>query len=91
MKINDINRTGMVNPYRKAMTAPPATRTHKHDKKADNVQFSEAGRKLLEAAADPERAAKISRLKESVATGTYHVEAGKIAEKLLPYLMDHDY
>lgn len=81
----------MVNPYRRQMAATPAVQTNKNAKKADNVQFSEAGRMLLEAATDPERAAKISRLKEAVSTGTYHIEAGEIAEKLLPYLLDPDY
>lgn len=88
MKINEFNRAGMVNPYRKQMTAAQADQVTRKDKKLDNVEFSEAGRKMLEAAADPDRAAKLSQLKESVATGTYHIEAGKIAEKLLPYLLD---
>ena len=33
-----------------------------------------------------ERAQRIGELKQSVSTGTYHVDAGKIAEKLWPYL-----
>jgi len=86
MKINDLNRTGMVNPYRNQMKSAYANQADKKDKTRDNVQFSDEARKLLEAAADPDRAAKIAKLKESVQTGTYYVEAGKIAEKLLPYL-----
>ena len=42
---------------------------------------------MLEATTDPERAAKVAKLKESVSKGTYHVEASKIAEKMLPFLM----
>lgn len=86
MKINDMNRTGMVNPYRNRPTSAQINQTDKKGRTRDNVEFSDEARKMLEAAADPERATKIAKLKESVATGTYYVEAGKIAEKLLPYL-----
>jgi negative regulator of flagellin synthesis FlgM len=86
MKINDVNRAGMVNPYRNQMSSTHVNQLGKKEKSRDNVEFSNEARRLLEAAGDPERAAKIERLKESVQTGTYYVDAGKIAEKLLPYL-----
>ena len=90
MKINDINRIGAVNPYRKQVAGGPTGQVEKKGKAQDGVQFSEEAMKLLEsqgaASVDPTRAAKLADLKEAVATGTYKVDAGKVAEKLLPYL-----
>lgn len=87
MKINDSNRINGVskvyqvqNEYRKGDSRKVRTK--------DEVQISQAAQKMLNnsRAEQSERTAYINQLKESVRTGTYHVEAGKIAEKLLPYL-----
>lgn len=87
MKINDSNRINGVsktyqvqNEYRKDDSRKARIK--------DEVQISQTAQKMLNSsrAEHPERAAYINQLKESVQTGTYHVEAGKIAEKLLPYL-----
>lgn len=89
MKINDMNRMGGVNPYRKQMTPSQAGQAGKKNRAKDGVQFSEEAMKLLEsqgtAATDPARAAKLNELKASVTTGTYKIDAGLVAEKLLPY------
>lgn len=87
MKINDLNRAGMINPYRKQMIQSQPDQIGKQEKIRDNVQFSDEALKMLEATTDPERAAKVAKLKESVSKGTYHVEASKIAEKMLPFLI----
>lgn len=52
------------------------------------MRISSEAQELLEAQGsnDTARLQKIQELKMSVSTGTYHVEAGQIAEKLLPYL-----
>jgi len=87
MKINDSNRINGVsktyqvqNEYRKNDSGKARTK--------DEVQISQEALKMLNSsrAGQPERAAYVNQLKESVQAGTYYVEAGKIAEKLLPYL-----
>ncbi|MOA57141.1 Anti-sigma-28 factor, FlgM [compost metagenome] len=54
------------------------------------MQISAAAKEMLNTSQmnDAERNKHLEKLKQSVASGTYHVEAGKIAEKLLPYLKD---
>jgi negative regulator of flagellin synthesis FlgM len=93
MKINDVNRVGSVNPYRKQQAAGNAMQVGKKSAK-DEVQFSEEALKLLEsqetAAVDPARAAKLSELKEAVAGGTYKVDAQKVAEKMLEHFGRQD-
>ncbi|WP_371748142.1 flagellar biosynthesis anti-sigma factor FlgM [Paenibacillus nuruki] len=39
-----------------------------------------------QASANAERAQKIQSLKEQVSSGTYNVDAGALADKLLPFL-----
>jgi negative regulator of flagellin synthesis FlgM len=89
MKINDVNRIGAVNPYRNHTPSGNASSVGGKGKK-DQVQISEEAMKLLEsqgaAAVDPARIKQIEELKNAVSTGTYTVDAGKVADKLLPYL-----
>lgn len=87
MKINDTQRVGGINPYRRNQDSK-SLRTDKKDLGKDQIQISSEAKELLEAnvAQSTSQAEKVQQLKQSVATGTYHVEAGKIAEKLLPYL-----
>jgi len=59
----------------------------------DQVSISNEAQEMLEAkmrSGTPERAQKIEDLKQQVSTGTYHVDAGKIAEKLLPYFKGNE-
>ncbi|WP_141506481.1 flagellar biosynthesis anti-sigma factor FlgM [Paenibacillus luteus] len=88
MKINETNRIGALNPYQKQneMKASGANKA----KQKDEVQISAAAKEMLTTSkiSGADRTAHIEQLKSSVASGTYHVEAGKIAEKLLPYLKE---
>lgn len=86
MKINETNRIGAANPYQKQNDLRADDK--KKARQKDEVQISEAAKEMLSTSqiSSPERSKHINELKQSVASGTYHVEAGKIAEKLLPYL-----
>ncbi|MWC30922.1 flagellar biosynthesis anti-sigma factor FlgM [Paenibacillus sp. MMS18-CY102] len=90
MKINEPQRLGAVNPYAKHNEQRAAEASRK--KKTDNVQISSEAMEMLQSqnVTSPERQKQIEALKEQVSTGTYHVESGKIAEKLLPYLKQQD-
>ncbi|RAV03110.1 flagellar biosynthesis anti-sigma factor FlgM [Paenibacillus sp. YN15] len=80
MKINEPSRIGNVNPYRKNMSVAPTSSDVK--KRTDEVQISSEAKELL----NVQNSKKLEELKQAVSTGTYHVEAGKIAEKLWPFL-----
>ncbi|QNK58353.1 flagellar biosynthesis anti-sigma factor FlgM [Paenibacillus sp. PAMC21692] len=86
MKINETNRIGGTNPYQKQSEF--RAEGAKKAKQKDEVQISAAAKEMLTTSKvnGTERADKLQQLKQSVASGTYHVDAGKIAEKLLPYL-----
>lgn len=87
MKINGPNRVGAPNPYAR-QDAKLAELKGKREKQKDEVQISAQAQELLVAqGTDAElRSRKLQDLKQSVATGTYHVEGSQIAEKLFPYL-----
>ncbi|WP_238357706.1 flagellar biosynthesis anti-sigma factor FlgM [Cohnella zeiphila] len=86
MKINDTQRIGMYKSY--SPTTDTRVRTGSSGSRRDQLQISEEAKELLGAQgkSDAERADKIESLKSQVKSGTYFVDAGKIAEKLLPYL-----
>ncbi|MED5018450.1 flagellar biosynthesis anti-sigma factor FlgM [Paenibacillus chibensis] len=87
MKINDTGRVGGVNPYQRSMETQ-RTEAKKMERRKDEVSISSEAIEMLEAqerSTDPERAQRIQDLKQQVSSGTYHVDAGKIAEKLMPY------
>lgn len=92
MKINPITRTGAVNPYQNQDTKATQSNRSKGRRK-DEVQISAEAKQMLGAinqaqgkgAVSSVPAAKLQELKEQVSTGTYYVEANKIAEKMLPY------
>lgn len=88
MKINETNRIGALNPYKK-QAEHRAGGTGKAKQK-DEVQISAVAKEMLTTSktSGADRTEHIAQLKSSVASGTYHVEAGKIAEKLLPYLKE---
>ena len=81
MKINGSNHVGAVNPYKKNQELYQSEAAGKKKKKDELVISSEA--KALHGSQSTDR---IEKLKSAVASGTYYVDAGKIAEKLLPFL-----
>lgn len=86
MKINEVGRVSALNTYQKQQEARIGNKGAA--KRKDEVQISAAAQQMLTDSriGGAERAERVGELKESVATGTYHVDAGKLAEKLLPYL-----
>ena len=59
-------------------------------KRVDEVYISDEAKRLLgvREARETERLQKLEALRQEVASGTYYVESGKIAEKLLPFLLE---
>jgi negative regulator of flagellin synthesis FlgM len=84
MKINETQRLGAINHYRQQHEAR-TDQTGKKAKQKDEISIS-AEAKELQGSQGTTVNPRVEELKNSVATGTYHVEARKIAEKLLPYL-----
>lgn len=86
MKINDSQRISALNHYQKLNESRTTAMNQK--RQTDAVQISAEAKEMLfsSQSTSAERTAHIEQLKQSVATGTYHVDAGKIAEKLLPYI-----
>jgi negative regulator of flagellin synthesis FlgM len=85
MKINDTQRIGSINPYKRSNDHKAVGGSDKKGKK-DEVQISQEAKELLGAQGTEEQRKRIEELKRSVAAGTYHVDARKIAEKLYPYI-----
>jgi negative regulator of flagellin synthesis FlgM len=89
MKINDSQRIGNVNPYKKASDAISTSASGKKDRPKDQVEISSEAIQLLGiqgAARSEEQIQRLDELRGSVSSGTYQVDAKKIAEKLLPYI-----
>jgi negative regulator of flagellin synthesis FlgM len=88
MKINGIYSAGGPNPYNRNQETRSNNSKAAKENQRDEVRISSEAQELLEAQAgsDSSRLQKIQELKQSVSTGTYHVEANQIAEKLFPYL-----
>ncbi|WP_274362503.1 flagellar biosynthesis anti-sigma factor FlgM [Paenibacillus thermotolerans] len=88
MKINESGRITSLNAYRNNVSARDSKVAGKSSSARDGVQISAEAKELLEAQRNSgaERAERIQELKAQVQSGTYHVDAGRIAEKLLPYL-----
>jgi negative regulator of flagellin synthesis FlgM len=87
MKINDSQRISAVHSlYGK--TKGVETTGSGSPKKKDQVSISGEAMELLQTqnSSDSDRVNKINDLKKSVEAGTYRVEAGKLAEKLLPFI-----
>ncbi|RAP73939.1 flagellar biosynthesis anti-sigma factor FlgM [Paenibacillus montanisoli] len=91
MKINQSHRINAVNPYQKQSEQQPTGATDRK-RKTDEVQISAEAQEMLSSSRvnSADRAKRIDDLKKSVSSGTYHVESGKIAEKLLPFLNNND-
>ncbi|NOV00478.1 flagellar biosynthesis anti-sigma factor FlgM [Paenibacillus planticolens] len=89
MKINENQRIGAINPYKKAGDSAYTQAAGKKGKPKDQVEISAEAKELLGAsgtARTEEQTLRIEQLKSSVAAGTYRVDAAKLAEKILPYL-----
>lgn len=87
MKINETGRLGAINSYQRQVESQRQASDKKAARK-DELSISNEAKELLKATNTPEdsaRAAKIQDLKAQVSSGTYYVDAGKIAEKLVPY------
>lgn len=88
MKINHVPRSGSLNPYRSQQDSKADYASGKKGNLKDQVQISSEAKELLGAhniTDSKQRIEKVQQLKDSVSSGTYHVEANKIAEKLLPF------
>jgi len=88
MKINETQRIGAVNPYQKQSEQRTGNAGRK--RQTDEVQISAEAQEMLSYSRtnQTDKSKRIDQLKQEVSTGNYHVDAGKIAEKLLPYLTD---
>ncbi|MBP2001781.1 negative regulator of flagellin synthesis FlgM [Paenibacillus shirakamiensis] len=89
MKINESGRIGSINSYQRQLDNQRQL-TDKKAKRKDEVYISATAQELLQAqsqekAQDPARVQRIQDLKAQVSSGTYEVEAGKLADKLAPY------
>lgn len=91
MKINETGRIGAINSYKRTADSKQPHSANVKGKK-DEVQISPEAKELLEVRnsdnVQAARAQKLEELKQSVSTGTYNVETGKIVEKLWPFVRD---
>jgi negative regulator of flagellin synthesis FlgM len=83
MKINDIQRTGAINPYRKMNDAQLTQAEAKKAKKKDEVNISSEAIELQSSIGSNKQ---IEELKQSYNLGSYHVDAREIADKIFPYI-----
>lgn len=89
MKINESQRIGAVNSYNKTSENRTANAVGKKERPKDQVEISSEAKELLGALGTTrteEQTRRINELKDSVESGTYQVDAKKIAEKLFPYI-----
>jgi flagellar biosynthesis anti-sigma factor FlgM len=86
MKINEIGRVNAVWTYQMQQETRAGSKGAVN--RRDEVRISAEAQQLLSDSRilGAERAERINELKRSVSTGTYYVDAGKIADKLWPYL-----
>lgn len=87
MKINETGRLGAINNYQRQVDTYRKDADNKTRRK-DEVSISTEGMEMLKAQGNVQesaRAERIAELKSQVSSGTYHVDAGKLAEKLVPY------
>lgn len=84
MKINETQRISATQQYHRQYAAQ---RTAKPAMRKDEVSISTEAKEMLDAQSrvqDSNRSERIQNLKEAVSTGTYEVNAEKVAEKLMP-------
>ncbi|MDB5052774.1 MAG: flagellar synthesis anti-sigma-D factor [Bacilli bacterium] len=83
MKINDVQRTNAINPYRNTNEPKLSPADEKKQKRRDEVNISSEAKELQVSKGSNQ---VVDDLKQSYMTGNYHVEARQIAEKLFPYI-----
>lgn len=84
MKINDTQRISAAQQYQRQQ---PMLRDAKQALRKDEVSISLEAKEMLESrnkVQETGRSERIQELKHAVSTGTYHVDAEKVAERLLP-------
>jgi len=88
MKINDINRINRINTAYQAQSE--SFKLNKKANSKDEVHISAAAKQLLETsrAETADKTEKLKALKAEIQSGTYHIDAGKVAEKLLPFFKE---
>ncbi|MED4754657.1 flagellar biosynthesis anti-sigma factor FlgM [Brevibacillus choshinensis] len=87
MRINEPNRTGMINAYNKS-GVNSLNKSGKISMGKDEVNISNEAMEMLKQIDDtnaPERREKVERLKRQVEEGNYKVSSDKIAEKFLAF------
>lgn len=89
MKVNETQRIQFMNVYQKHHEQRVGDAGRKRQK--DEVQISAEAQEMLSfsRANGENRAQLIENLKQKVESGTYHVDAGKIAEKIWPYIQSN--
>lgn len=91
MKINDLGRLGSIQSYQRQNENQRIT-DDKKAKRKDELSISPEAMEMLKSkdkADSPEHAQRIQELKDQVSSGTYQVDAGKIADKLTPYFKEY--
>ncbi|UHA75705.1 flagellar biosynthesis anti-sigma factor FlgM [Paenibacillus sp. 481] len=84
MKINETQRLGAIQHYQKQHAV---NRSTQKSMRKDELTISTEAKVMLDAQnrmQDTGRTERIEELKRAVSTGTYFVEADKIAEKMMP-------
>jgi negative regulator of flagellin synthesis FlgM len=83
MKINDVQRVNAINPYKVTNDAKLTQSDGKKQKMKDEVSISSEAKELQGSIGSNKQ---VEELKQSYTSGTYHVDARKIADKLFPYI-----
>jgi negative regulator of flagellin synthesis FlgM len=90
MKINETQHLRNLIAYQANEARPYGT--HKQSTRRDELYISQEAKDILlqqnVGASDAARAQKIEELKERVSTGTYQVDSDKLAERILPYMLE---
>ncbi|WP_400162309.1 flagellar biosynthesis anti-sigma factor FlgM [Brevibacillus sp. TJ4] len=87
MRINEPNRTGMINAYNKTGTTPVG-KSGKLAMGKDEVKISTEAMEMLKMVEDLQalaRREKVEQLRKQVEENTYHVPTEKIADKFLAF------
>jgi negative regulator of flagellin synthesis FlgM len=83
MKINEVQRVNALNPYKVTNDAKLSQSDGKKQKKNDEVNISSEAKELQSSIGSNKQ---IEELKQSYTSGSYHVDASKIADKIFPYI-----
>jgi negative regulator of flagellin synthesis FlgM len=83
MKINDVQRITTANLYKAANDAKLTQSDGKKNKKKDEVNISSEAKELQSSIGSNKQ---IDELKQSYTSGSYYVDARKIADKIFPYI-----